>query len=555
MSDLSQNIKKLCEPNGRRKMNKQKYLDKLSGKLTAGQIDRRQFMMSALATGIAIPAALSLAGKAEAATPKKGGRLRHATAYGSTDDSLDPGTSANGYSQNVIYTRGNHLTEVNNDGELIGELAESFEASKDAKTWIFNLRKGVEFHNGKTMTADDVLATIEFHGNENSTSSAKGNLSGVAKASKDGNNRVIFELTDGNADFPYLVSDYHIMIMASKDGTVDAQSSTNGTGAYMVEKFEPGVKSTYKRNPNYFKEGRAHFDEVEILNVIDAAARQAAIMGGDADFADAIPPKTVSLLSRAPNLEILETTGTQHYILPMRTTVSPFDNYDLRMALKYSVKRQELVDKILLGHGVVGNDVPVSAAMPFLNTELPVHEFNPEKAAMHYKKSGHSGPIPLNAGEAGFGGSLDAAQLMAESAKECGIDIEVIREPNDGYWSNVWNVKGWCTSYWGGRPTQDVMYQAAYTAETNWNETDWRTSDAAVRFNKLVVQARSETNDAKRKDLYWECQRLIQDDGGALIPLWANYIHAHTKAISHDPQVAGNWTNDGNKVSERWWFA
>ena len=109
-------------------MNKQKYLDKLSGKLTAGQIDRRQFMMSALATGIAIPAALSLAGKAEAATPKKGGRLRHATAYGSTDDSLDPGTSANGYSQNVIYTRGNHLTEVNNDGELIGELAESFEA-------------------------------------------------------------------------------------------------------------------------------------------------------------------------------------------------------------------------------------------------------------------------------------------------------------------------------------------------------------------------------------------------------------------------------------------
>jgi peptide/nickel transport system substrate-binding protein len=99
------------------------------------------------------------------------------------------------------------------------------------------------------------------------------------------------------------------------------------------------------------------------------------------------------------------------------------------------------------------------------------------------------------------------------------------------------------------------MYQAAYTAETNWNETDWRTSDAAVRFNKLVVQARSETNDAKRKDLYWECQRLIQDDGGALIPLWANYIHAHTKAISHDPQVAGNWTNDGNKVSERWWFA
>jgi peptide/nickel transport system substrate-binding protein len=532
----------------------EKYIKKQQAKLTSGFIDRRQFMVSVLATGIAMPTALSLATQAMAAMPKKGGVLRHATGYGSTDDSLDPGTSANSLSQNVIYTRGNHLTEVSKEGELVGELAESFEASNNAKTWMFNLRKGVEFHNGKSLTADDVIATMEYHGSENSKSSAKGNLSSIKSIKKDGNHRVVFELEEGNADFPYLASDYHIMINASKDGKIDPLDPANGTGAYMVEKYEPGVKFVGKRNPNYFKEGHGNFDEVQLIAVLDAAARQSAIMSGDADFADAIPAKTVNLLGRAPNLTILETTGTQHYIFPMRLDTAPFDNYNVRKALKYAVNRQELLDKILLGHGVVGNDIPVSAAMPFLNTELPNYEFDPEKAAMYYKKSGHSGPISLSVAEAGFAGGVSAGELMVESAKQCGIDIQLVREPNDGYWSNVWNVKGWCNSYWGGRPTQDVMYQAAYTKETNWNETAWKDTEAAVTFNELVIMARSETNNDKRKRLYWDAQALLHDDGGALIPLWANYIHAHAKTLEHGP-VAGNWINDGNKVSERWWFA
>ena len=142
---------------------------------------------------------------------------------------------------------------------------------------------------------------------------------------------------------------------------------------------------------------------------------------------------------------------------------------------------------------------------------------------------------------------------MVESAKQCGINIQLVREPNDGYWSNVWNVKGWCNSYWGGRPTQDVMYQAAYTKETNWNETAWKDSEAAIKFNELVVMERYETNNEKRKSLYWDAQALLHDDGGSLIPLWANYIHAHAKTLEHGP-VAGNWINDGNKVYERWWF-
>lgn len=521
--------------------------------LTAGRISRRHFIMTALAAGASLPLAMTLATDAIAATPKKGGRLRQGMGYGSTTDTLDPGTSENGFSQALLYTYGNHLTEVGSDGALKPELCESFEPSADAKTWMFKLRSGVEFHNGKTLTADDVIATYNYHRGEDSKSAAKGLLSAVKDIRKDGDNTVIFELESGNADFPFIVSDYHLVVQPSKDGTIDAQSGI-GTGGYILDTFEPGVRAYSKRNPNYFKENSAHFDEVELISILDVTARQNAIMNGDADVIDNVDPKTVALLARAPNLQILETTGTQHYTFPMRLNVEPFGNRDLRLALKYAIKRQELVDKILLGHGVAGNDIPVSSAMPFLNTDIAQREFNPEKAAEHYKASGHSGPIQLSASDAAFAGAVDAAQLIAASAREAGIDIEVVREPKDGYWSNVWNKKGWCACYWGGRPTQDWMYSAAYTNDTEWNDTAWTSTEDSAKFNEVVVSARSETNDAKRKELYFEAQQLLHDDGGAIVAMWANYIHAHSKKVAHGDTVAANWVNDGNKVAERWWF-
>ena len=532
---------------------KETYLARQAMRLTRGEINRRRFIMSALATGVTLPTAMGLAGRAEAQTPKKGGVFRMAVGHGSTTDSLDPATTENDFGTTVNYSRGNCLMEVDKTGNLVPELAESVETS-DAKTWVFNLRRGVEFHNGKSLTPEDVIASINHHRGEDSKSAAKGLVSQITDIRKDGDNQVVFELSGANADFPYIMSDYHLIIMAEAGGSVDAQDP-NGTGGYVVETFEPGVRAIFNRHPNYFKDGAAHFDRFELLSILDVTARQNAVMNGDVDYSGDIDPKTVALLGRVPTLDILTATGTQHYTFPMRLSVEPFDNYDLRMALKYAIKRQELVDKILLGYGQAGNDVPVNASMPFFNTELPVHEFDPEKAAEHYKKSGHSGPIQLSAADAAFAGAVDAAQLIAASAKEAGIDIEVVREPSDGYWSNVWNKKGWCACYWSGRPTQDWMYSSAYVAETEWNDTAWRDTEAATRFNELVLQARSETDETARKNQYWEAQALLQNDGGAIVAMFASYISAHSKALAHDEAVAANWANDGNKAQERWWFA
>lgn len=140
---------------------------------------------------------------------------------------------------------------------------------------------------------------------------------------------------------------------------------------------------------------------------------------------------------------------------------------------------------------------------------------------------------------------------MKEQMAAGGIDVNVIREPADGYWSNVWMQKPFCASYWSGRPTEDWIFSVAYGETAAWNDSSWKHD----RFNRLLVQARAELDQNKRREMYVEMQRLVRDDGGVLIPLFANWVMAVSDKLHVPDTVAGNWTMDGQKSAERWWFA
>jgi len=520
-----------------------------------GKLDRREFIKRAAALGLAVPLASSLLSQSvHAAMPKKGGRFVMGLGYGSTTDSLIPGANENGFLSCLSYSFQNQLTEIDNNGQAIPELAESFEASADAKTWVFKLRQGVEFHNGKTLVAEDVIASLNHHRGEDTKSAGKSFLTSVESITAQGKYEVVIKLAEGNADFPAIVSSGQFPIVPVKDGNLDWQSYV-GTGGYTLEKFEPGVRASLKRNPNYFKSDRAHFDEVELLSLLDTTARQNAAMNGEVHSISRVDPKTVHLMNRVPNLKIVEATGTLHYTFPMRVDVAPFDNYDLRMAVKLSVDREQLVNKVLLKHGVIGNDHPISTANPYHNADMPQRVYDPDKARFHLKKAGmENATIDLSTSDAAFAGAVDAALLMKDTAAKAGLDINVIREPKDGYWSNVWNKKPWCACYWSGRPTEDWMFTAAYVADSKWNDTAWTTGAQADRFNQLVVAARAELDTNKRREIYAECQVIVNDDGGALVPMFANFIMALDKSVMHG-KMAGNFDYDGYKATERWWFA
>lgn len=512
-------------------------------------LDRRRFLQGTAATGLLAAAPL---GRPARAAPSKGGSLRVGKGHGNTTDTLNPGTWDNGYVIAVGFAVHGRLTEVAPDGSLIPELAESWEASADAATWRFKLRSGLTFHSGRSVTPEDVVDSINFHRGEGSTSAAGPLVAPITEISIDGD-MIVFALETGNADFPFILSDYHLTIHPSNgDGTIDWQSG-DGCGAYRLVEFNPGVTTKFEKFDGHFDaDNRAWFNEIEMLALVDLNARTTALVSGDVDAIDKLDLKTVGLLGRNPGVSIHSVAGTQHYTFAMDTREAPYNDVNVRLALKHAINREELVEKILFGYGSVGNDHPIGSGQRFFNSELEQRTYDPDRAKFHLKEAGlDSLSVSLSVADAAFPGAVDAGVLFREAAAPAGIDIEVNRVPNDGYWSDVWMKDDFCAVYWGGRPVEDQMFATAYASGAAWNDSFWEHE----RFNELLVKARAELDEARRREMYHEMQRIVNEEGGVIIPMFASYVFATNPSVATPEQFGSNWDMDGERWMERWWQA
>jgi len=529
---------------------------KLQESFISGKISRRNFVSTSVAIGVSLAGATAVVNQVEAATPKSGGRLRMGITGGATSDVLDPGQILDAYMINVSMGQVRpNMTKINPDGSVEGDLSSGWQASNGAKTWKFDIRQGVEFHNGKTLDSTDIVDSIRHHMGPDSKSGGSGVVSGIASIKEDGKYGVVVELNEGNGDLPILLSDYHLNICPSKgDGSIDWESGI-GAGPYTLEEHEPGVRTLTKKFANYWNSGNdSYFDEVETLGINDPTARLAALSTGAVDAINNVPAKTASRLKSMVNVKTLISTGNKQCTMPMLCDVAPFDDQNVRNAMKHIINRQELLDKIFFGYGQLGNDNPVGPANYFRAStdELPQREYDPEQAKYYLKQAGLSSlSVKFHAADTGFSGAVDAGALMRESAKAAGIDIEVVREPNDGYWSNVWMVKPWSACYWSGRPTEDWIFSQIYYSKADWNDTHWNNSS----FDKLLVEARSETDEAKRRDKYVEMQRIVHNDGGLALPVFLSEIMGYRSNLSVPDLVANNWELDGHLAARRWWTA
>lgn len=531
----------------------QKTSSQIARQAASAKLNRREFVQFGMAAGLTAAMAEQLFVATAKAAPKKGGAFRAGIGDGSTTDSLDPGTWNNAFT--FLFGQaffGACLVEIDQKNAVQPNLAESFESDKRSARWMFKLRRGLTFHNGKTVTARDVVESMNFHRAENSTSSGKGLLAGVAEIAADGPETVIFTLKSGNADFPYVLSDYHLPIMPGKqEGGAEWQKGI-GAGPYVLESFEPGMRAVGGKNPNYHKPDMPYFDEVTLLSIVDVTARSNALTTGDVHFMDRCDLKTLSLLQRNPSIEIDNVTTFYQYHALMDTRVPPFDNVDVRLALKWSLDREDLLRKAVFGYGLVGNDNPIAPNTKFAINPEPVYRQDADKVKFHLKRAGLSTlKVDFSTSEAAFPTAVDTAVLMQEQARATGIEINVIKEASDAYWDNVWMKKAFCMSYWGGRPTCDYAFTSQYTDDAAWNDTHWTKN---TRFNELVRAARPETDDAKRAALYAEAQQIIHDDGGLIVLMYPNVVEAHSKSVAHG-ELNSNFGTDGGRMLERWWFA
>ncbi|MCP4470213.1 MAG: ABC transporter substrate-binding protein [Gammaproteobacteria bacterium] len=532
--------------------NRKEFKELLTRDAKSGKLGRRDFMRFAVAAGMTIPLASGLwTSDVAAATPKKGGKLRVGAHDMNTSETFDPGKYLSFSMIQLAHAHRSYLTEITAENGLGPDMADSWSATPDAKVWTFELNKNATFHNGRKFTSKDAIASLNHHRGEESTSAAAALLSSVVDIKAKGDHAIVVELNQGFADLPWIMTDYHIAICPAKDdGSLDWEGGV-GAGPYEITDFKPGISALLKRHDGWHREG-AYFDEIEFIGLNDPNARQTALITGDVDTITSVDLKTAALLGRKPDIEVDNIPSGSAVTLPMFCDVAPFDNVDVRLALKYAIDREDIVEKIMFGSGTVANDYHVSPGMPYAPTDIPQRPYDPDKAKFHLEKAGMSSlEVSLSAADSILPGAVDMCVLYSEHAKKAGIKINVVREANDGYWADVWLKKPWTFVKWGARPTPDNMFTLGYKDDAPWNESHWQNK----RFNELLLIAKAELDETRRAEQYREMCMLARDDGGTVLPFFANFVYARNKKVRHGPNMAASWEMDGARAYHRWWFA
>jgi len=475
---------------------------------------------------------------------RRGGHLRAGVAGASTSDTLDPATFYSNYQSIVGYAFANTLLEIGPTGDLQPALVESWEASSDLRTWRFELRPGVEFHNGRSLTAADAVATLNRHRTPEVNSGARPYLQIVDRIERRGARTFEIALSASHATFPYVLTDYHLLIQPADGSPTDGA----GTGPFVMESFEPGIVWRGRRNPNYWKNGRPYVDAVSILGVNDATARTNALRSGEVDLISDVDPVAAPRIETEPGLQLFVSRGGGHVTLPMQVDEAPFNSRKVREALKLAVDRERIARDVYNGYARVGNDHPIAPSSAAA-ADLPAREHDPERARALLAAAGverrltlHSSPVPAR--------GIELAETIQAHAQAAGLEIEVRRHPADGYWSEVWRRRAWCASMWSGRPTPDMIFSVVYASGAVWNETDW----SNAQFDRLLSEARAEPDPAARAELYERMQALVRNDGGTILPVFVDWLDAGTARLcGFEPSVFDEFA--GKRAPEQVWFA
>ena len=515
------------------------------------RISRRDFLGRASALGLsasALGALVTASDQALAATPVRGGRMRLGWYTHSANDTLNPNRLTTSLDFSRMFQVASTLVRYGTDLSAEPDLAESWEADSAAKVWRFKLRKDVTFHNGKSLTPEDVIYSLNRHRGEKSDSIIKAWLASITEIKKDGDDTVVITLDAPNADLPMYLGDMHAAIMP--DGFTDMDKFV-GTGPFVLDNFRPGVGMLAKRNPNFHFNGFPYVDEVETFGIGDTAARVNALLAGDIHFTVRVDPKSISIVDRSPGVVMASAKSSRHLTFPMRGDMKPTDNLELRRAMRLMIDRSAVLKTVQKGYGAMGNDTPIGPADRYFCKEIPQRDIDLDKAKHHLKKAGmEGGKIDLHTSEAAGGiQSVDMALLMRESAAKIGFNINVVREPTDGYWSNVWMKFPFHGSNWMPRPTPDLRFSLTYITGAKWNEAGWE----HPRFDAVIKEARGVLDGPKRHELYCEAQKIMWDEGGSIIPLFTDWLDARSERL-------GGWKGhpvgegDGFRIAEWGWI-
>jgi peptide/nickel transport system substrate-binding protein len=471
------------------------------------------------------PAGEEPAAAEPAAAPSKyGGTLRHAF-FAATN--LDPAFLSTVADDEIARQWADFLVFIGEDNrpDQARSLAESWEASADGLSWTFTIRQGVEFHDGKVLTANDVKFTFDRLRDPEVGAATVELYKNITDVQAPDDSTVVFTLEKPNPDFLLDLGDYHAVVVDS--ATEDFKTQFNGTGPFMIDQYLPEDRLTFKRNPNYWMKDAdgnqlPYLDGMEFIFMGDPSAQVEALRGGQVDYLIYLPSEFVKTLGEDPNVEVYQKPSNTAFILRMRSDKEPASDVRVRQALKAATDRKAILDAAFEGLGVTGRDTPIGPGYAEFYLDVPEPARDVEKAKQLLAEAGYGDGLTITLTTQQLSPIPAIATIWKEQLAEAGVTVEIQSVPSDVYYGadNLWLEADFAITDWGSRPYPQPYLDLAYTCAATWNESHWCDEE----LDTLAAQAANEMDPATRAQLYKDIQQIFIDRGSIIVPFFANNL-------------------------------
>ena len=464
---------------------------------------------------------------AAAGKPKRGGNFRLGVTGGGSKDIFDGQNIITKPDQARLVSAFETLLLFDDNYQLTTNgLAESY-TQDNPKQYTINLRKGIEFQNGKTMTADDVIYSLQRiatkgNGLTGFAATSTMDVRGIKKLDK---YTVRIPLKTPDSTIPQTLASYTFGIVPV--GYQAYPHPQIGTGAYKLTSFTPGQRSVSERNPNYWRSGEPYFDTVTIIDFNNSTAQVNGLLGGQIDAMTDLPASQVKVLQSRNLAALISKTGGW-IPLCMAIDMPPFDDVRVRQAMRLIIDRHAMIEQVGSGYGFTGNDL-YAPFDPGYDHALPQRTPDIGQAKSLLNAAGHPNlSVDLHTTN-GAAGMVELATVFQTQARAAGVKINVINDPN--YYGNQYLKLAFSVDFWGTRGYLNQVQQGSLPTSP-YNETHWPPkSGTGSNFGSLYNQALATTDPAKRIEIEHEMQKIEYDIGGYIIPFFGGLIDGYSDKV------------------------
>jgi peptide/nickel transport system substrate-binding protein len=474
---------------------------------TSAAISRREALRFGGLAGLsALPIFSPSAGFA-ASSPRRGGDMRVGSLGGSSSDTIDAHKMIN----EVDYLRAKQLyeplTQNDRDAHVVNVLAESLEPNNTATLWTIRLRKGITFHNGKLLTAKDVLFSLMRIADPKNPLD---NASSLAQLDFK-NAKVLDDLTlqmpmlTPFSVLPEILSGLYIV------PTDYDPAHPIGTGPFKFQSFTPGQQSVFVRNENYWVSGRPYLNSLTVIDSFqDETAAFNALQSGQVHVFPDVPLVLLNQVSGGSGIKVLLSEPSKWTPFTMRVDQPPFNDVRVRQAFRLIVDRKQLGRIAFNGHAAVGNDL-FSNWSTYYDGSLR-REQDIDQAKFLLKQAGQQDlSVELMTSDVAAG-VVQSAQVFSRQAKRAGITVKVHQVTSDIYYGPNYLKWTFAQDYWYCNPFFAQVYSGSLPG-SSFNETHW----ADPTYIRLFNQALQTVDDGKRHEIAIDMQKVDFDHGGYII--------------------------------------